>query len=89
MEIGVIVADIHIRYKEPVKWGVPIKVGARTVKLGTKSLTMEQCVADDSGTRIYASGTVVLVAYDYLSTKPCDSGCMATAYRKNSRAASR
>jgi acyl-CoA thioester hydrolase len=66
MEIGVIVADLHIRYKEPVKWGVPVKVGARTVKLGNKSLTLEQCVTDESGTRIYAAGTVVLVAYDYL-----------------------
>ena len=69
MEIGVIVADIHIRYKEPVKWGVPVKVGARTVKLGTRSLTLEQCVADESGTRIYAAGTVVLVAYDYLKNQ--------------------
>lgn len=66
MEIGVIVADIHIRYKEPVKWGDAVKVGARTVKLGTKSLTLEQCVAHESATRIYAAGTVVLVAYDYL-----------------------
>jgi acyl-CoA thioester hydrolase len=65
-DIGVIVADIHIRYKEPVKWGVPVMVGARTVKLGTKSLTLEQCVADEACTRIYAAGTVVLVAYDYL-----------------------
>jgi acyl-CoA thioester hydrolase len=66
MEIGVIVADIHIRYKEPVKWGVQVKVGARTIKLGTKSMTLEQCVENESGTRIYAAGTVVLVAYDYL-----------------------
>ncbi len=66
MEIGVIVADIHIRYQEPVKWGDPIKAGARTVKLGTKSLTLEQCVADTSGSRIHAAGTVVLVAYAYM-----------------------
>lgn len=65
-EIGVIVGDIHIRYKEPVKWGVPVLVGARIAKLGAKSLTLEQCVADESSTCMYATGTVVLVAYDYL-----------------------
>lgn len=64
-EIGVIIADLHIQYHEPVFWGMPIRVGVRTAKFGNKSLTVEQCVADESGARIYASGTVILVAYDY------------------------
>jgi acyl-CoA thioester hydrolase len=39
MEIGVIVADIHIRYKEPVKWGVPLKLVHTMAR--HKSLTLE------------------------------------------------
>lgn len=66
MEIGVIVADIHIRYKEPVRWGDLIRAGVRAAKLGTKSLTLDQCVESMADSRIHAAGTVVLVAYDYV-----------------------
>ncbi len=65
MDIGVIVADIHIKYRAPVLWGEPINAGVRTAKLGTKSITLEQCVTDKSTERLYADGTVILVAYDY------------------------
>ena len=64
-EIGVIIADVHIRYERPVQWGLPIKVGVCTTKIGNKSLTVDQCVVDESGGRPYATGTVILVAYDY------------------------
>ena len=65
-ELGVIVADIHIRYRAPVHWGTAVKVGVQTTSIGRKSLTVEQCVVDDSESRAYADGTVVLVAYDYV-----------------------
>lgn len=64
-EIGVIIADIHIRYTAPVTWGTPLKVGVRTAILGNRSLTLDQCVLDHSTERVHAKGTVVLVAYDY------------------------
>jgi acyl-CoA thioester hydrolase len=64
-ELGVIIADIHIQFEAPVLWGAPIKVGVRTVKIGRKSLSIEQCVADAGSDKLYAAGTVVLVAYDY------------------------
>ncbi len=69
LEIGVIVADIHVAYHAPLLWGVPIKVGVRTAKMGTKSITMEQCVVNAETGQVYASGTVILVAYDYLQHK--------------------
>jgi acyl-CoA thioester hydrolase len=65
MEIGVIVADIHIRYHAPVLWEKPVKAGVRIGKIGTKSLTLEQCVVDETTERLYADGTVILVTYDY------------------------
>lgn len=64
-EIGVIVADAHIRYIEPVRWGFPLKVGVRTTAIGNKSFTMQQCLMADSGDPVYSEGTMVNVAYDY------------------------
>jgi acyl-CoA thioester hydrolase len=64
-EIGVIIADIHIQYLAPIFWGTRVKVGVRTVRIGGKSLTLEQSIMAEAGEPLYAQGTVVLVAYDY------------------------
>jgi acyl-CoA thioester hydrolase len=64
-EIGVIVADAHIRYLLPVRWGHPLKVGVRTASIGNKSFTIEQCLVDETGQRLFAEGTIVNVAFDY------------------------
>ena len=64
-ELGVIIADIHIKFEAPVFWGVPLKAGVRTARIGRKSLTIEQCLVDAEGGKVYAVATVVLVAYDY------------------------
>jgi acyl-CoA thioester hydrolase len=40
MEIGVVIADVHIAYKSPVHYGDTIKVGVRTTKIGNKSITV-------------------------------------------------
>ncbi len=70
MEIGVVIADIHITYKAPILYEHSIKVGARTTKIGNKSMTVEQCVMDANTGEIMASGTVVMVTYDYKVLKP-------------------
>ena len=69
LEIGVIVADIHVRYHAPLVWGVPVKAGVRTAKIGGKSMTVEQAVVHAETGQVYASGTVILVAYDYRQHK--------------------
>jgi acyl-CoA thioester hydrolase len=69
MEIGIIIADIHITYLAPVHWGKPVKVGVRTIKLGNKSMTMEQCVADAETGEVFSKGTIISVAFDYASKK--------------------
>ena len=66
LEIGVIVADVHIAYHAPLVWGVPVQAGVRTAKFGTKSSTLEQAVVHRETGQVYASGAVVLVAYDYI-----------------------
>jgi acyl-CoA thioester hydrolase len=65
MEIGVIVADVHLIYLEPVYFGQNIKVGVRVVRLGNKSMTWEQNVVDADTDKELARGELVIVTYDY------------------------
>ncbi len=70
MEVGVIIADIHITYHDTAHYGDTIKVGVRTAKIGNKSMTVEQCVMNVDTGKILASGTVALVTFDYERLKP-------------------
>jgi acyl-CoA thioester hydrolase len=65
MEAGVVLADIHISYYASMYFGDNIKVGVKTTKLGNKSMTMEQSIINADTGKIMASGTVVMVTYDY------------------------
>lgn len=65
MEIGIIIADVHIRYLEPVYFGQEIKVGVQVARLGNKSMTWEQNIVDVATGKEFAKGEVVLVTYDY------------------------
>ncbi len=69
MEIGFIVADIHITYHAPVHWGDPIKVGVRTSKIGNKSMVMEQAIVNSETGEVYSSGAVIAVTFDYAGKK--------------------
>jgi len=65
MELGVILADIHITFLEPVYYGQNIKVGVRVSKLGNKSMAWEQNSVDADTGKELAKGEVIVVAYDY------------------------
>ena len=65
MEIGVILADVHITYLAPVYFGEQIKVGGHIAKLGTKSMTWNQNIVDAKTGKELAKGEVVMVTYDY------------------------
>jgi acyl-CoA thioester hydrolase len=69
MEIGIILADIHITYLEPIYYGQNIKVGVHVSKLGNKSMTWEQNVVDADTGKELARGDVIVVAYDYRAEK--------------------
>ena len=68
MDIGFIIADIHITYHAPIHFGDVLKVGVRTVKIGNKSMTMEQCIVDEAG-KMLATGTLIVVTFDYGTMK--------------------
>ena len=64
-KIGVIVADTHIAFLAPIHYGVDIKVGVRTSKLGNKSMTIEQKIVNNANGQEMARGEVVTVTFDY------------------------
>jgi len=69
MEIGVILADVHITYFEPIYFGQNIKVGVHAAKFGNKSMTWDQNIVDTDTDKELAKGEVVIVTYDYKQEK--------------------
>ena len=69
MEIGVILADVHITYLAPIYFGEPVKVGVDVIKLGTKSMIWAQNIVDVKTDKELAKGEVILVTYDYREEK--------------------
>jgi acyl-CoA thioester hydrolase len=69
MEIGVILADVHIAYFHPIYFGHNINVGVHAAKFGTKSMTWEQNIMDADRGKELAKGEVVIVTYDYKEGK--------------------
>ena len=64
MDIGIILADAHLIFKEPIHFGQKVKVGVRISKLGNKSMTSEYVLVSEDG-REFANGSSVLVTFDY------------------------
>ena len=69
MEIGIILADVHITYLVPVYFGEQIKVGVHISKLGSKSMMWMQNIVDAKTGKELAKGEVIMVMYDYKEEK--------------------
>jgi acyl-CoA thioester hydrolase len=69
MQIGVILADVHITYFEPIYFGQNINVGVHAAKFGTKSMTWAQNIVDADTGKELAKGEVIIVTYDYKEGK--------------------
>jgi acyl-CoA thioester hydrolase len=67
MDIGIILADVHMTFRAPVFFGQPVRVGVRVTRLGNKSLDMAYRLEDARTGQELASGETVLVAFDYHS----------------------
>ena len=63
--IGIILADAHVTFLASIRFGQPVRVGVRTSRLGNKSMTMEYCLEDAETGQELATGSTVLVAYNY------------------------
>ena len=65
LDIGIILADVQITFRKAIQFGDPIRIGVRISKVGIKSMTSEYCIEDARDESIFATGSSVLVAYDY------------------------
>src|SRR5690606_7106482 len=69
MEIGIILADVHITYLAPIYFGQSIQVGVQAVRFGNRSMTWGQNIVDIHSGKELAKGEGVLVTYDYREGK--------------------
>jgi acyl-CoA thioester hydrolase len=65
LDIGIILADAQLTFRSSILFGQPVQVGVRVTRLGNKSLAMEYHMEDGQTGLELASGSTVLVAYDY------------------------
>jgi acyl-CoA thioester hydrolase len=65
LEIGIILADAHLTFLTPVLFGMDVRVGACVSRLGNKSMTMEYRMFDAATNTELATGSTVLVTFDY------------------------
>ncbi len=65
LDLGLIVADIHIAYRAPIALMEELRVGVKTVRLGNKSLKMVYMIENPTTGQVKAQAEVVMVAYDY------------------------
>ncbi len=65
MNMGVILADIQLTFHKAIEFGDQVRAGVRVSRLGNKSMTAEYRLEDVRDESLYATGTSVLVAYDY------------------------
>ena len=69
MDVGVIMAESKVTYHAAVEYGTPVKTGVCTCRLGNKSMTVEQAIVHAETGEVFASGYVILVAFDYHTQK--------------------
>jgi acyl-CoA thioester hydrolase len=65
IDLGLIVADVHISYLAPILFGQAIQVGVRVIRIGNKSLDFEYQIEDENTGQVMARCETVMVAYDY------------------------
>lgn len=65
LDVGFILADIHLTFKKPILFGQKVRVGVSIIQLGNKSMTTVYCMEEIGNEQIYATGKSILVTYDY------------------------
>lgn len=67
LEVGLIVADVHVAYTAPIELLQQVRVGVRVAHIGNKSLRFEYQVEDQTSGAVLARAETVMVSYDYHS----------------------
>jgi acyl-CoA thioester hydrolase len=63
--LGIILADVQITFRKAIQFGDPVRVGVGISRIGNKSMTSEYRIEDARNANEFATGSSVLVAYDY------------------------
>lgn len=63
--LGIIVADVHIAYRAPIKLNEKIRVGMRISRLGNKSFQTEYVIENEDNGEVKATAEVTMVTFDY------------------------
>lgn len=66
-QIGIILAEQSCTYLAPISLQQSIEVGVRTQRIGEKSMEMAYSLRDAANHKVHATGSSILVAYDYQS----------------------
>jgi acyl-CoA thioester hydrolase len=69
LEVGIILAEARVSYLLPVDFGTQVQVGARTTRLGNKSMEMAYSLQEATSDLEFAAGSAILVAFDYHANK--------------------
>jgi acyl-CoA thioester hydrolase len=64
-DLGLIVADLHIRYLAQINLGQTVRVGVQVARIGNKSMNFEYQIEDATTGQVLATAETVMVAYDY------------------------
>jgi acyl-CoA thioester hydrolase len=65
LDLGLIVATVHVNYLKPILPDEELRVGVRTSRLGNKSLDLDYVIEIVDGSHVAATGSTVMVTYDY------------------------
>jgi len=65
LDLGLIVADVHLTFLAPIVIGQSIQVGTRVTRIGNKSIQFEYQIEDEDTGQVMARGVTVMVAFDY------------------------
>ena len=65
LDLGVIVADVHISYLAPLYYGQFVRVGIKVARIGNKSLVFEYSLVETKSKNEVATASTVMVAFDY------------------------
>jgi len=63
--IGIILAEVKVTFLAPIQYGTDVRIGMRISHLGKKSMAAEYTLMDASTKEELATGSAVLVGYDY------------------------
>ncbi|MDP3186816.1 MAG: thioesterase family protein [Anaerolineales bacterium] len=67
--IGIILAEVRVTFLAPLQYGTDVRIGMRISRLGNKSMTAEYTLMDAASNKELATGSAVLVGYDYRTSE--------------------